>query len=239
MALLPYLARKVLTANEADASIGTPCACGRQESVEEDGVEKKTEAVREVQCHNCTHYAASCKQCFIDAHLTNPFHWAEVWDDEAGFFRRHNLSSLGHHLQLGHNGKACELAMSDVPFVVTAETGVHSLRIRFCGHWSKNPAEKVGSRVAQLLDARLFPCTFEETASAITFNALKQFQLHHLESKAPAMDYCGALQRMTDNAFTASVPVGFCFLWFALVTDQLGFRTCTKILCDALIGGAC
>ncbi|KAF8127298.1 hypothetical protein K438DRAFT_1646519, partial [Mycena galopus ATCC 62051] len=187
--------------------MGTPCACRRKEAVIEDGVETKKDAICEVQCHNCTQYPASCKQCFVDAHQTNPFHWAEVWDDKQGFFRRHNLSALGHHLQLGHNGGPCANSMADVPFVVTAETGVHALRIRFCGDWPTDPKERIGNHVTQLLNARLFPCSFEETASAITFNTLKQFQIHHLESKVAAFDYCGSLRRLTDNAFTPSVPV--------------------------------
>ncbi|KAJ7027283.1 hypothetical protein C8F04DRAFT_1267195 [Mycena alexandri] len=131
---------------------------------------------------------------------------AEVWDREQGFFRRHNLSALGHHLQLGHNGKPCPNPLADVAFEVTAETGVHALRIHFCGDWPDDSTDEVGDKVAQLLNARLFPCTFTQTASAITFNALKQIQLHHLESKVAAFDYCGSLRRLSDNAFTESVP---------------------------------
>ncbi|KAJ7194502.1 hypothetical protein B0H12DRAFT_1039135, partial [Mycena haematopus] len=97
-----------------------------------------------------------------------------------------------------------------IPFVVTAETGVHPLRIHFCGDWATNPLGGLSDCVTQLLKARLFPCTFEETASAITFNALKQFQIHHLESKVAAYDYCGSLRRITDNAFTLSVLVSVC-----------------------------
>ncbi|KAF7341420.1 CxC2 domain-containing protein [Mycena venus] len=80
--------------------------------------------------------------------------------------------------------------------------------------------------MAQLLNARLFPCTFKDIKSAITFNALKQFQIHHLESKVVAMDYCGSLRRLTDNAFTASVLDMYenflrCSHWWGVLTTRI------------------
>ncbi|KAJ7185127.1 hypothetical protein B0H12DRAFT_1083229, partial [Mycena haematopus] len=201
---MPYLARKMLAVNEADPSIGQPCFCGRTETV--DTVQKPL--VCEVQCHNCTLYATSCKLCFAEAHRTNPFHWAEVWDHQAGFFRRHNLSALGHPLELGHARGDCKNRLAPVPFVVTADTGVHALSISFCGEVTEGE-DGLGARMPQLLNARMMPCTFKNIQSAITFNALKVFQMHHLESKTAAMDYCGALRRLSDNAFTASVPARY------------------------------
>ncbi|KAJ7195277.1 hypothetical protein B0H12DRAFT_1082238 [Mycena haematopus] len=198
---MPYLARKLLAVNEADPAIGQPCLCGRTETV--DTVQKPL--VCEVQCHNCTLYATSCKLCFAEAHRTNPFHWAEVWDHQAGFFRRHNLSALGRPLELGHARGDCKNRLAPVPFVVTADTGVHALSISFCGEVTEGE-DGLGARMPQLLNARMMPCTFKNIQSAITFNALKAFQMHHLESKTAAMDYCGALRRLSDNAFTATVP---------------------------------
>ncbi|KAJ7705876.1 hypothetical protein B0H16DRAFT_1747026 [Mycena metata] len=225
MKLLPQLTTKVL-AHKADTAIGEPCPCGRTKSlVDDEGNAIEGEGlVREVQCHDCVQYAASCKACFIDAHQTNPFHWAEVWDHDQGFFRRHNLSALGHHLQLGHNRKPCPNPLANVAFEVTAETCIHALRIHFCGDWPADSTDEVGDKVAQLLNARLFPSTFTQTASAITFNALKQFQLHHLESKVAAFDYCGSLRRLSDNAFTESVPnmyenfIRCSYIWGLLTT---------------------
>ncbi|KAJ7025262.1 hypothetical protein C8F04DRAFT_1269385 [Mycena alexandri] len=211
MKLLPYLASKVL-ALEADTAMGSPCPCGRTKAfVDEEGNAIEGEPfVCEVQCHNCVQYVASCKACFIDAHKTNPFHWAEVWDHDLGFFRRWgttcNWGTTGSH--------------------VTVETGVHALRIHFCGDWPADSTDEVGDKVAQLLNAWLFPCTFTQTVSAITFNALKQFQLHHLESKVAAFDYCGSLRRLSDNAFTESVPNMYenfirCSHFWGLLTTQI------------------
>ena len=57
--------------------------------------------------------------------------------------------------------------------------------------------------------ARLFPATTRDTKTAFTFKVLKEFHLHNLESKKAAYDYLGAIRRLTDNAFTADVPVRF------------------------------
>ncbi|KAJ7449748.1 hypothetical protein B0H11DRAFT_1743513, partial [Mycena galericulata] len=190
---VPYLTSKILESDEADASMGSPCACGTPT------------AVREVKCFNCSQAEPSCKSCFVAAHLNNPFHWAEVWDLDLGCFVRHTISALGAPFQLGHHGKPCGNAPPPMGFKITAETGIHALQIQFCGHWGTEGRPTL-DRVDQLMDARLFPCTFAEPKSAITFNALKQFQIHHLEGKGAAFDYCGALRRLSDNSFTASVP---------------------------------
>ncbi|KAJ7308616.1 hypothetical protein DFH08DRAFT_1051022 [Mycena albidolilacea] len=226
---MAYLSRKILTVNEADPAMGQPCPCGRKElkDIVDNGavIQVEKQAVCEVQCHNCTLYPASCKLCFAEAHRTNPFHWAEVWDHQAGFFRRHNLTALGYPLELGHMGTVCKNRLASVPFVVTAETGVQRLDISFCGEVIQGE-DSLGNRLAQLLNVRLFPCTFKDIESAITFNALKQFQIHHLESKVAAMDYCGSLRRLTDNAFTASVPDMYenflrCSHWWGVLTTRI------------------
>ncbi|KAJ7447699.1 hypothetical protein FB451DRAFT_777855 [Mycena latifolia] len=192
MERLPYLTKKVLTVEETDANMGKPCPCGAEG------------ATCEVQCPNCTQYAASCKACFIAAHKNNPFHWAEVWDESQGVFRRHNLSALGHPLQLGHDGGSCEYAVGATQFTIAAETGVHALQLLFCGHWGAIDNDE--HKVELLLSACLFPCSFDSPRSAITFNALQQFHILHLESKVAAFDYCGVLRCLSDNAFTEEVP---------------------------------
>lgn len=193
MELAPHLMKSIINVEEADATIGTPCSCGS--------------GSREVQCRDCLQYAASCRKCFVSAHRNNPFHWAEVWDELKGFFVRTNLSGLGHHLHLGYNGGDCDKASADIGFEIMANTGVHSLRLCFCGHFKQKPGEKIVDRVAQLLRAGLFPCSFSEPKSAIAFSTLRQFEILSAESKVSAFDYCGALRRLSNNAFTAEVPV--------------------------------
>ncbi|KAK6974846.1 CxC2 domain-containing protein [Favolaschia claudopus] len=110
-------------------------------------------------------------------------------------------------------------------FLVLAETGPQSLELHVCGHVTQAPNDPLGSRTAQLLNARLFPCSFTEPKSAISFDVLRRFEIMHVESKAPAFDFYGALRRMSDNAFTGSVPDMFdnfirCSRWWGLLKTQ-------------------
>lgn len=57
------------------------------------------------------------------------------------------------------------------------------------------------------MKSRLFPGSVREPKTAYTFTVMKQSALHHLESKRSCYDYLGALLRLTDNSFTADVPV--------------------------------
>ncbi|KAJ7442118.1 hypothetical protein B0H11DRAFT_1749389 [Mycena galericulata] len=158
--------------------------------------------VASTQCHDCTAYEMSCRTCFLEAHIRNPFHWAEVWDTLQGFFVRHDISMLDHVIQLGHNGKHCPSPVGDRQFTVVEDNGIHPTRLSFCGCHELPP-----NKVKQLMRARLFPATTREPQTAFTVNMLKRFQLHNLESKKAAYDYLGAIRRLTDNSFTADVPV--------------------------------
>ncbi|KAJ7460506.1 hypothetical protein B0H11DRAFT_1923908 [Mycena galericulata] len=149
----------------------------------------------------CLCYEMSCRACFVDAHLRNPFHWAEVWDTLQGFYVRHDISQLNHVIQLGHHGKPCPSPCGRGMFTVVDNNGIHSTRLSFCGCFELPP-----NKSKQLMRARLFPATTREPQTAFTFNMLKQFQLHNLESKKAAYDYLGAIRRLTDNSFTADVP---------------------------------
>jgi hypothetical protein len=180
----PKLGDHILS-HEADAAMGTPCHCG-------------TGHLREAMCHDCIQYPASCRECFVKDHRHNYFHWVELWDPEAGFYRRHDMSTLAA-LQIGHNGDRCSLLKDDVKpraFTITHTNGVHRTFVNFCSH-------KDESTVDALMAARLFPATFDTPFTAYTFQVMKEFQIHNLESKQSAYDYCGSLMRLTDNAFAA------------------------------------
>lgn len=72
--------------------------------------------------------------------------------------------------------------------------------------------------------ARLFPATTQDPRTAFSFAVLKQFHLHNLESKKAAYDYLGALRRLTDNAFTADVSVGFESLQFLCLNNRIAIE---------------
>ncbi|KAJ6543337.1 hypothetical protein B0H10DRAFT_1843607, partial [Mycena sp. CBHHK59/15] len=106
---------------EADEMVGCPCPCGRKGMV------------ASTQCYDCTGYKLSCRVCFVEAHLRNPFHWAEVWDTAQGFFIRHDISKLDHVIHLGHNGDPCPNPNGEHLFTVVDDNGIHSTRLAFCG----------------------------------------------------------------------------------------------------------
>lgn len=176
----------LLLLHEYDSGIGTACACSR--------------GVRLVQCQDCQDYQLSCKNCWIDNHLSNPWHWARLWTGE--FFVRSDISMLrdNYAVQLGHHGHPCPTldAPKPVKFTVTHSNGVHGTRISFCNCGTS-------SRVEQLMRARLFPASTGEPETAFTFTAMREYDIHSSQAKTPAYDYFLSLRRLTDNIHTHDV----------------------------------
>ncbi|KAJ7182285.1 hypothetical protein C8R43DRAFT_1115929 [Mycena crocata] len=213
----PALQDQIL-AHEAHPLFGTPCRCGW------------VGHVCEVICHWCTQYEPSCQNCFVQSHRNNPLHWAEVWNTEKGFLVRHDISRLkyvpvrptraregetvegvevqtreeleqAYAIPFGHYGYPCTFGNGrNMSFTIVDITGIHATSVNFCRH-------AVGvDKIAQLLKARMFPCTFDDAKSAVTFECLKAFQMFSLEGKIAGYDYAGSLARLTDNSFTEDVP---------------------------------
>lgn len=208
----------ILLEFEADQHADCPCPCGR------------SGMITSTQCYDCTGNEISCRTCFVEAHLRNPFHWAEVWDTIQGFFVRHDISKLDHVIQLGHKGQPCPSPCGGGMFTVVEDNGIHSTRLSFCGCHELPP-----DKPKQLMRARLFPATTREPQTAFTFNMLKRFQLHNLESKKAAYDHLGAIRRMTDNSFTADVPVSeinFCKFIILIFARTPMLHFCAWFVCS-------
>ncbi|KAJ7669584.1 hypothetical protein B0H17DRAFT_1183859 [Mycena rosella] len=190
----------------------------RSESVVRDSMPcAGADEISEVICHNCTQYRPSCKRCFVNSDRNNLFHWAEVWDKEKGFLVRHDIAalaggvdqdqktaaprdSLGEEADETRGKEAKKRPATATAFTITDVTGIHATSVDFCRH------PIAINKVAQLLEARIVPCTFTDPKTGVTFECLKNFQMYSLESKAAAYDYVGSLARLTDNSFTESVP---------------------------------
>ncbi|KAJ7637786.1 hypothetical protein B0H17DRAFT_1164057 [Mycena rosella] len=166
----------LLLESEADEDTALQCACP-------SGLKRTT------QCFDCTGYPATCEHCFVKAHIHNPFHWAEVWNRMAGFFVWHDISKLGHTIQLGHKGGQCPQSIGGHTFTVVDA-------FRGCKELPPN-------KIKQPMRAGLFPATTKDPHTAFTISMLKEFQLHNLESKKAVYDYLGAIRRLTDNSFTS------------------------------------
>jgi hypothetical protein len=173
---------------EADDCLGEQCLCGNGD--------------RLYRCMDCFQSATKCSSCFISDHVQMPFHWVEKWNGE--YFERMDISQIGHTISLGHEGAPCpssQLDTSAVNFIIVDTNGVHKTRVSFC-----NCVDN-GSRVQQLMKARLFPASTDQPTTAFSFRVLKDFHLQTLESKKSAYDYLGALRRLTNNANPDGVPV--------------------------------
>ncbi|KAF9545130.1 hypothetical protein CPC08DRAFT_823958 [Agrocybe pediades] len=174
-----------------DNSVGKACDCHAE------GATKTT------RCYDCPYYPISCSDCYITAHKTLPHHWAEVWQSEMGYFRRHDIGTLQDDIaaiNLGHEGKPClSKYASNVNFILVALNGIHATKIRFC----QCRGEK---RWEQLMESRLFPSTMTQPTSAFMFDVLHQYHLQHLASKASAHDFAASLRMLTDNVDYFKVP---------------------------------
>lgn len=178
---------------ECAPDLHQPCACSRGSRV--------------IQCNDCLQYETSCEDCFIESHRNNPVHWAEKWStyDSGGFFVRYDISNLKGPktttIQLGHSGRPCPNAGNSIGFTLVHSNGIHATQIAFC-YCHGTP-----DRVEQLMRARLFPGTVREPNTVFTVAVMKEFDLFHLEGKLNTYDYIGALRRLSDNAFSQSIPV--------------------------------
>jgi hypothetical protein len=162
---------------------------------------------RLVSCRDCVQHKPTCEVCFLQDHRVNPFHWAHVWDVAGGFYEKRDISALADStaaLHLGHCGDCCPHPANATPikYTIVHTNGIHATRVVFCGC-----PEAPTSKSDQLFRARLFPATMKDPRTALTFAVLKEANLHCLQSKKPAYDYYGALQRLTDNVLTYQVPV--------------------------------
>ncbi|KAH6894792.1 hypothetical protein BKA70DRAFT_1117388 [Coprinopsis sp. MPI-PUGE-AT-0042] len=177
-----------ILADYASPLINQACSCGVEG------------AVCTTQCRDCFFYPPTCETCFIDAHQRSPTHWAHVWQSEGGYFLKTDISSVSTmpFIQLGHDGHPCKAVYEDNlkrNFIIVDTNGIHSTRLRFCA------CDGCPSPADQLLQARLFPATFQDPRTAFTFSVLKAYEAHHLESAESAYSFVTAPRHLTDPLF--------------------------------------
>ncbi|KAJ3825993.1 hypothetical protein F5880DRAFT_1477138, partial [Lentinula raphanica] len=186
---LPRLLSLILS-GEAPEDVGSLCSCGQ--------------GTRIVQCHDCFKYKTSCEECFIQQHYATPLHWPKVWQAE-GFFKKMDIACLRRNTYAIDlcsrpcNG-VCNNPSAPHGVTIVDTNGIHATRIRYCF------CDGQPDYVTQLMRARLFPGTLSLPRTLFTFRVMDEFQEHHLASKKAVYDYVGALQRLTDGAFTLEVP---------------------------------
>lgn len=189
--------------HETDPGIGTPCHQCQSQDV--------TAVYR---CSECFNAPLLCQTCIVDSHVRSPFHWIHRWT--GSFFERCTLRDLGMVLYLGHHGQRCpnqvvkegkEIDYMASTITITHTTGIQEAKILYCNCPVDGPFPQ--ERAFQLWQAGLWPASFTRPQSAFSIGVLRHFESLTLQAKTTAYDYIGTLRRLTNNAFSHEVKVGY------------------------------
>ena len=167
------------------------CRCGQEEIL---------------RCLECWKSPRFCASCMLETHRSLPFHRMQRWNGER--YVPIALVDLGLVIGLGHeHDNVCPQIPHQHPprqFNVVHTNGHHRVALQLCHcHGHPNP-------VRQLMRMGLFPATVQDPqriSCAFTFATLADFHIQSLTSKKSAYDYCDALCRHTDRAFSHTVTV--------------------------------
>ncbi|KAK0474993.1 hypothetical protein EDD18DRAFT_1367412 [Armillaria luteobubalina] len=153
------------------------------------------------RCASCYNGPSFCQRCIVEAHRCMPFHRIEEWT--GSFYTRVSLKKLGLIVQLGHPpGETCTSPRPSGRQVVVMDIeGIHEVNVAFCG------CHRALDHYVQMLRIQWFPGSVEHPRTAITFRALRHFQLLSFMSKASAYEYYHMLERLTDNTGVYRCPV--------------------------------
>ncbi|KAJ7435889.1 hypothetical protein B0H11DRAFT_1755463 [Mycena galericulata] len=157
------------------------------------------------RCAQQTCYGAGlfCAKCIVAQHSVLPTHWIQAsslsqWD----FFKRRSLESLGLVIQLGHPpGYGCPNATdAHINFVLIDVTGIHSIRLRFCG------CDSTVLHRQQLMRASWWPATARDPRTCATIAVVRLFQILNCQGKVSAHDFLRSLELLTNNDGLTPVP---------------------------------
>jgi hypothetical protein len=106
--------------------------------------------------------------------------------------------------QLGHPpGESCLVSeQARGTFTVVHMNGIHSVNVNFCGctkHSTPYNLDFPVDKQIQLLEVGWWPTTCLEPRSAVTFDAIKQFQLLNLHGSLAALEYYRMLEDLTSG----------------------------------------
>ena len=95
-------------------------------------------------------------------------------------------------------------AKSGNPLItIVRQSGIFAMEILYCACVNAADYNK------QLMNAGLFPSTYEQIETAFTFSVLDDFLTDNLECKTTAQQYYSKLQSITNRLFPDSVPVSY------------------------------
>ncbi len=177
-----------ILSREFQDGVGSRCTCGEGDAL--------------YRCMECFGSPVGCSMCILLQHRHHPFHWIQFWNET--HFEKRDLSSLDHVVYLGHFGDRCPHTPDSSkprPMTIIHHNGVHRINMSWC-HCPDRADE-----VDQLMSASLFPATLDTPKSIFSFEVLREFHVHSLQSKKSAFDYFESLCRLSDGVFTDHVPV--------------------------------
>ncbi|KAJ8482732.1 hypothetical protein ONZ45_g14849 [Pleurotus djamor] len=158
-----------------------------------------------VTCEECFDGRVLCRRCCIDTHVYHPLHRIKEWNGKC--YLPSSLKAIGLRVQLGHRpGVPCSHPSSFPDFVVIHVNGLHVVHVNFC---SCEQAPKHGLPHLQLLRRRWFPATTTQPQTCATLSMLQHFAMVTLQGKITVYDYYSAIEKLTDNIFTSSLPARY------------------------------
>ncbi|KAI0081939.1 hypothetical protein K474DRAFT_1694643 [Panus rudis PR-1116 ss-1] len=190
----------------ADPDVGKPCTKGTHA----DSPPTST-AIALYRCLYCINPPILCKECMVESHRWNPFHYIQFWNGDC--FERTTLWDLGFVLPLGHRGQDCPNSIlnadgrpsSTSKLTVVHTTGIQDIEVLYCNCPSSASNLDPEERPTQLWKANLWPATYQCTQTAFSVHSLRFFEQLTLQAKTSAHDYFGVLRRLTNNAFFRDV----------------------------------
>jgi hypothetical protein len=107
-------------------------------------------------------------------------------------------------VNLGHSGNPCSALPESQKILVVADSGQHTVQVRFC-KCSKNGFLE---NFRQLLRLRLYPASAHSPKTVSTFDFLDTYHKISLQGKLNLYDFYHAIMRKTDNYGGSQVKVG-------------------------------
>ena len=159
------------------------------------------------RCKECWKGQIYCRGCMVASHIGNPFHVVEEWTARQKLWVRKTLGELNLVIRLGgHDGERCPSRV-DLPrnICVVTMRGVQEAKIEFC-----LCSREKGGRAPdymQLLEAGLWPGTWELPRTAFSLDVLDSFRRFSTQGNITAQDFLNTIVRQTDGVIPSSVKV--------------------------------
>ncbi|KAF8520889.1 hypothetical protein BU17DRAFT_46186, partial [Hysterangium stoloniferum] len=151
-------------------------------------------------CHDCDDGASKCGMCAIDGHRRLPCHRLTKWNGKS--FEKWSLESMGLVFGMNHSGEQCPHENTDSGsqiLTVMDTNSLHNVQIGWCR------CARAPELHDQLLNVSLIPATTLRPVTAFTFRVMKLFHMLNLVGQLTPWDFCGMIQRLTDNADSRNV----------------------------------